>query len=180
MASHRELSRQGRARHSAGAILPRWPMAALRPRRNYGSGLMKGDRLSAEERANIRDARLLSAGSNSGLISVDYRHVPHPGAPLPEDCCADKGVRWAARRDAKLASEADDAAEGPEDDVSSLCISSAIRLINQYLSADLGASGWTAAHNRVSERGARRAVVFAMSPGRRILGTALCEPLPAS
>ena len=106
-------------------------------RDEYGPALMKGDRLSPEERAGIRDRLAYFTGLDPAYIETsDLRILMHR---FQKELLRDKGVALGRLDGRYLGDEADDAAEGPEDDVSSYAISSAYSaLINQYLSADLG------------------------------------------
>ncbi|WP_373002674.1 S10 family peptidase [Hyphomonas sp.] len=106
-------------------------------RDEYGPALMKGDRLSAEERAHIRDRLAYFTGLDPAYIETsDLRILMHR---FQKELLRDKGVALGRLDGRYLGDEADDAAEGPEDDVSSYAISSAYSaLMNQYLSADLG------------------------------------------
>jgi carboxypeptidase C (cathepsin A) len=106
-------------------------------RDEYGPALWKGDRLSPEERAYIRDKLVYFTGLDPQYIETsNLRILMHR---FQKELLRDKGVALGRLDGRYLGDEADDIAEGPEDDVSSYAVSSAYSaLMNQYLAADLG------------------------------------------
>ncbi|KCZ83244.1 serine carboxypeptidase family protein [Hyphomonas adhaerens MHS-3] len=106
-------------------------------RDEYGPALWKGERLSPEERTYIRDRLAYFTGLDPEYIETsNLRILMHR---FQKELLRDKGVALGRLDGRYLGDEADDAAEGPEDDVSSYAVSSAYSaLMNQYLAADLG------------------------------------------
>ncbi|MEZ6012010.1 MAG: peptidase S10 [Hyphomonas sp.] len=106
-------------------------------RDEYGPALMKGDRLSETERAHIRERLAYFTGLEPDYIETsDLRILMHR---FQKELLRDEGVALGRLDGRYLGDEADDAAEGPEDDVSSYAVSSAYSaLMNQYLATDLG------------------------------------------
>ncbi len=106
-------------------------------RDEYGPALWKGDRLSPEERTYIRDKLAYFTGLDPDYIETsNLRILMHR---FQKELLRNKGVALGRLDGRYLGDEADDAAEGPEDDVSSYAVSSAYTaLMNQYLAADLG------------------------------------------
>ena len=105
-------------------------------RDEYGPALMKGDRLSAEERAHVRDRLAYFTGLDPAYIETsDLRILMHR---FQKELLRDKGVALGRLDGRYLGDEADDIAETPAADVASYAISSAYSaLLNQYLSTDL-------------------------------------------
>lgn len=106
-------------------------------RDEYGPALWKGARLTAAERAHIRDRLAYFTGLDPAYIETsDLKILMHR---FQKELLRDKGVALGRLDGRYLGDEADDAAEGPQSDVSSYAISSAYTaLLNHYLSADLG------------------------------------------
>ena len=106
-------------------------------RDEYGPALWRGDRLSDTERAHIRERIAYFTGLDPDYIEIsDLRILMHR---FQKELLRDKGVALGRLDGRYLGDEADDAAEGPEDDVSSYAVSSAYSaLMNQYMAADLG------------------------------------------
>lgn len=106
-------------------------------RDEYGPALWKGEWLSPEERTYIRDRLAYFTGLDPEYIETsNLRILMHR---FQKELLRDEGVALGRLDGRYLGDEADDAAEGPEDDVSSYAVSSAYSaLMNQYLAADLG------------------------------------------
>ncbi|KCZ47588.1 MULTISPECIES: S10 family peptidase [unclassified Hyphomonas] len=106
-------------------------------RDEYGPALWKGDRLSPEERTYIRDKLVFFTGLDPQYIETsNLRILMHR---FQKELLRDEGVALGRLDGRYLGDEADDIAEGPEDDVSSYAVSSAYSaLMNQYLATDLG------------------------------------------
>ncbi|MBB40578.1 MAG: peptidase S10 [Hyphomonas sp.] len=106
-------------------------------RDEYGPALWKGERLSPEDRTYIRDRLAYFTGLDPEYIETsNLRILMHR---FQKELLRDEGVALGRLDGRYLGDEADDAAEGPEDDVSSYAVSSAYSaLMNQYLAADLG------------------------------------------
>jgi carboxypeptidase C (cathepsin A) len=106
-------------------------------RDEYGPALMKGDRLSPQERIHIRDRLAHFTGLDPAYIETSNLRILMPR--FQKELLRDKGVALGRLDGRYLGDEADDAAETPEDDVASYAISSAYSaLLNQYLASDLG------------------------------------------
>lgn len=108
-------------------------------RDEYGPALLKGARLKPEERAHIRDRLAYFTGLDPAYVETsDLRILMHR---FQKELLRDKGVALGRLDGRYLGDEADDAAEGPDSDVSGYAIGSAYSaLMNQYLSSDLGVS----------------------------------------
>ena len=106
-------------------------------RDEYAPALMKGDRLSETERDYIRGKLAYFTGLDPKYIEIsDLRILMHR---FQKELLRDEGVALGRLDGRYLGDEADDAAEGPEDDVSSYAVSSAYSaLMNQYMATDLG------------------------------------------
>ena len=106
-------------------------------RDEYGPALWKGDRLTQAERAHIRERLAWFTGLSEQYIETsNLRILMHR---FQKELLRDQGVALGRLDGRYLGDEADDIAEGPEDDVSSYAISSAYSaLMNQYMAADLG------------------------------------------
>ncbi|WP_335611862.1 S10 family peptidase [Hyphomonas oceanitis] len=106
-------------------------------RDEYGPALLKGDRLSPDERAHIRDRLAYFTGLDPVYIERSSLRILMPR--FQKELLRDKGLAL-GRLDGRYAGdEADDIAEAPEDDAASYFVSSAYSaLMNQYLSTDLG------------------------------------------
>jgi carboxypeptidase C (cathepsin A) len=106
-------------------------------RDEYGPALMKGDRLSTAERTHLRERLAYFTGLDPSYIETsNLRILMHR---FQKELLRDKGMALGRLDGRYLGDEADDIAEGPEDDVASYAISSAYSaLLNQYMSADLG------------------------------------------
>ncbi len=106
-------------------------------RDEYGPALWKGARLTAEERAHIRDRLAYFTGLEPAYIETsDLKILMHR---FQKELLRDRGVALGRLDGRYLGDEADDVAEGPQSDVASYAISSAYTaLLNDYLTADLG------------------------------------------
>ena len=106
-------------------------------RDEYGPALWKGARLTAAERAHIRDRLAYFTGLDPAYVETsDLKILMHR---FQKELLRDKGVALGRLDGRYLGDEADDAAEGPQSDVSSYAISSAYTaLLNHYLTTDLG------------------------------------------
>ncbi|MGB3625843.1 MAG: peptidase S10 [Henriciella sp.] len=106
-------------------------------RDEYGPALMKGARLSADERARIRDRLVYFTGLDADYIETSDLRILMPR--FQKELLRDRGLAI-GRLDGRYAGdEADDIAETPDGDAASYFVSSAYSaLMNQYLAADLG------------------------------------------
>ena len=106
-------------------------------RDEYGPALLKGDRLSEEERAHITERLAYFTGLDPKYIDTSDFRILVPR--FQKELLRDKGVAL-GRLDGRYAGdEADDIAEAPEDDQASYFVSSTFTaLFNQYASTDLG------------------------------------------
>ncbi|MEQ9506758.1 MAG: peptidase S10 [Hyphomonas sp.] len=106
-------------------------------RDEYGPALLKGARLTPDERAYIRDRLAYFTGLPPSYVETsDLRILMHR---FQKELLRDKGVALGRLDGRYLGDEADDAAEGPDSDVSGYAIGSAYSaLMHQYLSGDLG------------------------------------------
>lgn len=108
-------------------------------RDEYGPALWKGAQLKPEERAKIRDRLAYFTGLDPAYIETsDLKILMHR---FQKELLRDKGVALGRLDGRYLGDEADDAAEGPDSDVSGYAIGSAYSaLLNHYLTTDLGVS----------------------------------------
>lgn len=108
-------------------------------RDEYGPALWKGATLRPEERAHIRDRLAYFTGLDPAYIETsDLKILMHR---FQKELLRDKGVALGRLDGRYLGDEADDAAEGPDSDVSGYAIGSAYNaLLNHYLTTDLGVS----------------------------------------
>jgi carboxypeptidase C (cathepsin A) len=105
-------------------------------RDEYGPALLKGALLKPEERAHVRDRLAYFTGLSPAYIETsDLRILMHR---FQKELLRDQGVALGRLDGRYLGDEADDAAEGPDSDVSGYAVGSAYSaLMHQYLS-DLG------------------------------------------
>ena len=108
-------------------------------RDEYGPALWKGATLKPEERARIRDRLAYFTGLSPAYIETsDLKILMHR---FQKELLRDKGVALGRLDGRYIGDEADDAAEGPDSDVSGYAIGSAYNaLLNHYLTTDLGVS----------------------------------------
>lgn len=108
-------------------------------RDEYGPALWKGATLTPQERAHIVERLAYFTGLSPQYIEIsDLRILMHR---FQKELLRDKGVALGRLDGRYLGDEADDAAEGPDSDVSGYAIGSAYSaLMYHYLSSDLGVS----------------------------------------
>lgn len=106
-------------------------------RDEYGPALWKGSAMTPAERAHIVERLAYFTGLSAAYIETsDLKILMHR---FQKELLRDKGVALGRLDGRYLGDEADDAAEGPDSDVSGYAIGSAYSaLMNHYLSADLG------------------------------------------
>lgn len=108
-------------------------------RDEYGPALLKGDRLTAEERTYLRDRLAYFTGLSPTYIEQSDYRILMPR--FQKELLRDEGVALGRLDGRYKGDEADDVAETPAADASSYFVSSAYSaLMNQYLGTALGVS----------------------------------------